>query len=102
MSRMLISCDCDRRMTSGSDSPVPGEALDDPQALKDTHVALQLFRALLDLSVCGHTLQENISEHAVAILNHSTQPERETERERERGLHIASFQRTSEKNTRDF
>lgn len=63
------------------DSLVTCETLDDPQGLEEAHTALQLLRVLLDLRLCGHKLQKNLTKHPVTVLNESTQPEKEKERE---------------------
>ncbi len=67
----LVWCD------SILDSLVACETLDDSQGLEETHTALQLLRVLLDLWFCAHTVQKNLTEHPVTVLNESTQPKKE-------------------------
>jgi len=70
----LVSCDI-------TDSLVTCETLDDPQGLEEAHTTLQLLRVQLDLCFCGHTLQKKLTEHPVTVLNESTQPDKEKEKE---------------------
>lgn len=71
----LVSCDLI------TDSLVSCETLDDPQGLEEAHTTLQMLRVQLDLWLSGHTLQKNLTKHPVTVLNESTQPDTQKEKD---------------------